>query len=90
MNENQPFYSFDAVRRIVRDSLRGMNPQTSAKSAQLLIGICQEEQWQAAERDGWKMQGDGPPNYEMFGLHPLLHQPDDTPRSMVEIIPLLK
>lgn len=30
-----------------------------------------------AELAGWKLQCDGPPNYEIIGLHPALHQPDD-------------
>lgn len=32
-----------------------------------------------AELMGWRVECDGPPDYGMHGLHPGLHQPDDTP-----------
>lgn len=84
------FYSFDTVQRIVKEALEPMNPRERVGATRLLIAICEEQQIVAAKQAGWKMQCDGPPDYGMFGLHPLQHQPDDDPIPMREILNSIK
>jgi hypothetical protein len=36
-----------------------------------------------AEKLGWKVWSDGPPDHDLLGLHPARHQPDDNPVAIL-------